>query len=261
MKNSSKVTFNRLKVKRFFRSIILLIAFLFVYLLSCYLNGFIETNLKLLRLFFYAFIGFILFYLIYFLAVCIANISYKINEKKRKKLLKKLKPLKINQDKFEYNVNKSIGENLNEYFSLLLDSLKKVAKVCGYKGKYTYLNFTFNDALDFYNSAILILENKVDGVFNLPVIRSLDLQDKPIKVVEKTLKKFIDKENKKQTKIGAFFNKTINVGIKLILKDSFDKSISYITLEFYLIYSKNNKKLLKKLNELECDFDAVEVGL
>ncbi len=261
MKNLSKVKFNRLKVKRAIRSIILFIAFLFVYLLSCFLNGFIETNLKLLRLFFYAFIGFLCFYLVYFLAVFIANISNKINENKRKKLLKKLKPLNINQDKFEYNVNMGIGENLNGYFSLLIDSLKKVAEVCGYNGKYAYLNFTFNDALSFYNSTLIILENKIDGIFNLPIIRSFNLQDKPIKVVEKTLKKFIEKEDKKQTKIGAFFNKTINVGIKLFLKDSFNKSISYITLEFYLIYTKNNKKLLKKLSGLENSLDDVEVSV
>ncbi len=256
MKILSKVSFNRLKIKRAIKFITLLIAFIFVYALSCYLNGFSQTNLKLLRLVFYAFIGFLGFYLVYFLVVFIADIVNKVNEKKRKKLLKVLKPLNINQDKFEYDVNKGIGENLSDYFSVLLDALKKVAEVCGYTGKYTYLNFTFNDALNFYNSAILILENKVDGVFNLPVIRSLDLQDKPLKVVEKTLKKFISQENKKQSKIGAFFAKTINVGIKLILKDSFDKSISYITLEFYLIYGKNSKKFLKKIKKLEGDLDS-----
>ncbi len=252
MKGHTKL--NRLKLKYIIKDVLILLLALVVSAFAVYKNGLEDTCLKLLTLIFYGAVGFIGFYVIYFLVVTIAKILGAISLKKRKKLLESIKTFEIANEKFNYDYKLSLEENFKRYFEVFINTLSSVATRCGFKGKYLYLNFTFIDALEFYNNTLDILESKIDYLLTLPIIKNFNLQDKPIAVLEKTLNNLIEKEVKKQEKPSLksiIFGKTLTVGIKFFFKDKIDEElnrvVNYVSAEWCLIYTKNNKKLLKKL--------------
>ncbi len=254
---STKTALNRLKIKRFLKATVLLLAFIAVYGVSLFLIGLKETNVKLLTLIFYGFIGFFGFYLIGFTVKGITALISKSNQKKRKKLLKKLKPIRVESATFSYDAKIGLEGNFKEYLQCLKNAFTLTAEASGFKGKYLYLNFTFQDALSFFNNTVNLVEGKVDYLLGLPVINVFNLQDKPVKLIETTLNSLIENEGEKHRKINVILEKSINFGIKYLLKEKIDKSlnevVSYVTLEWYLIYSKNNKKLIKKLAKANGD--------
>ena len=138
---------NNVKLKYLIKDLILLVFFALVYLFSTYKNGFKETNIKLLTLFFYAGVGFIGAIIIYLIVVYLSKLIGYFNAKKREKLLKKLKIVEITNSRFSYDYKKSIPENFNNYLKVLGETFKNVATSCGYKGKYLCLNFTFVQTL------------------------------------------------------------------------------------------------------------------
>lgn len=264
MHRASKL--NKLKLKYFVKDIILLVFFVCVYCYSAYKNGFKESNIKLITLFFYAGLGFLGALLLYFIVFNITRLIVYINAKKREKLLKKLKVVEISNETFNYDYKKSIKENFNEYLKVLVATLESVAKACGYKGKYLCLNFTLMDALYFTNNTLNLLENKIDSILTLPLVKAFNLQDKPIEIIETTLNKLIEKEVKKTEKPSLYskiFNKTITVGITFLFKEAIDKELNkvvdYVGTEWCLIYGKNNKKLLKKLTKKSEENSILEV--
>ena len=96
---------NKLKVKYFIKDIILLVFFACVYAFSVYKNGFKDTNIKLLTLFFYAGIGFLGAIVIYFIVLKISRLISYLNAKKREKLLKKFKIVEITNRRYSPTTN------------------------------------------------------------------------------------------------------------------------------------------------------------
>ncbi len=245
---------NKVKLKYIIKDVLILLLALVTFAFAVYKNGLKDTGIKLLTLIFYGAVGFVGFYLIYFIVVTISQIISAINLKKRKKLLKKIREVNIVNQKFNYDYKLSLEENFSRYVEVFKNTLSNVANKCGFKGKYLYLNFTFIDALDFTSNTLAILENKVDYLLELPIIKNFNLKDKPITVLENTLNNLIEKEVKKQEKPSLksiILGKSVTVGIKFFFKDKIDeelnKVVNYVGAEWCLIYTKNNKKLLKKL--------------
>lgn len=257
---------NNVKLKYLIKDLILLVFFALVYLFSTYKNGFKETNIKLLTLFFYAGVGFVGAIIIYIVVVYLSRLIGYLNAKKREKLLKKLKVVEITNSKFSYDYKKGIPENFNNYLQVLGETLKSVATSCGYKGKYLCLNFTLIDALYFVNNTLNILENKIDNILTSPALKFFKLQDKPIGVIESTLNKLVDNNEEKEEKKGFFskyIGKPLTVGITFLFKETIDKELNkvvdYVGTEWCLIYGKNNKKLLKKLAKNKSENTVLEV--
>ncbi len=252
MKGHTKI--NKFKIKHIIKDCLLFLLALTVCAFAVCKNGFKDTLTKLLTLIFYGAVGFIGFYVIYFIIISISKTVSAISIKKRKKLLKRIKSLEISSEKYSYNFSLTVEENFKNYFEFLKRTIIELATKCGYKGKYLYLNFTFIDALDFVSTTLAVLENKVDYILSLPIIKNFNLQDKPITVLEKTLNNLIEKEDKvkeKQTLQSKILSKTVTVGVKFLFKDKvneeLNKVVNYVGVKWCLIYTKNNKKLLKKL--------------
>ncbi|MBO5889240.1 MAG: hypothetical protein J6Q58_03785 [Clostridia bacterium] len=246
---------NRLK-KHVIKDGFLLLLTLVVCAFAVYKNGLTDTLTKLLTLIFYGLLGFIGFFLIYLIVCLICKITSNINSKKRKILLKRLKNYDIATEKFEYNYKLSLEDNFKRYLETIKNTVTKIASDCGFKGKYLYLNFTVVDALEFVNNTINLLENKVDYLLELPLIKNFNLKDKPISIIEKTLNTLIENQsqsNEKPTHKNKILGKTLTVGIKVLFKDKINqelnKAVNYIGVEWFLIYTKNSKKLLKQLNK------------
>ena len=260
-----------LKTKYILQNIFLLLLSVAVYCLAVYINGFLETNKKLLTLIFYGVIGFISFFVFYFIIKFICKIVFNKRERKRKKLVVALKEednfLKINS--FKYNKNISIIENLNVVFNKTLENLKEISISLGYKGNFSYLNFTINDFLNFTNKTIDIVEFKVDEILSSPLLIVFKLHNKPLGYVENLLNDVIEKENKKEQKEGKsfltkVFNKAVGVGIKVFFEDKLNGIIKYVCLEGYVVYNKNHKKALKRLKKytsINDDIETLEVAV
>lgn len=253
---AKKTKVNKLKLKYVLKDLILILLFVTVYVVSVYFKGFSSTNYKLLTLIFYALVGFLGSILLYYIVLTISKIVSYFSAKKREKLLKKFRIIEITNENFSYNYKVSIEENFKEYVSIIGKTLQNVAHACGYKGKYLCLNFTLNDAINFTNNTLNILENKIDSILNAPIVKAFDLQNKPIGIIETTLNKLIEKETKKAEKPSLYskiFGKTITTGITFLFKEVIDnelnKVVNYVGAEWCLIYGKNNKKLLKKLGK------------
>ncbi len=180
----------------------LLIALLLIgsYVLSYFLNGFYETNKKLLILILCVACGFAGFFVIYYTAYLITIIVDKIKSKRKisnNEINCSEEIIEVIEDNgfvFHYDKKLSIKENFKNLGDILLKMLSKITTNGKAERKYSYLNFTVYEVLGAVNNCEGVIREKVDGILDLPVVKWFDFKNKPISFIEKKLSSIIEQE-------------------------------------------------------------------
>lgn len=252
-----------MKLKDKSRKIIkwLFIALLLIgsYALSYFLNGFYETNKKLLILIFCVACGYVGFFIIYYTAYLITLIVDKI--KTKKKILRDkidyseelTEVIENNDFVFHYDNEKDLKENVKDLGKILLKMLSKITTNGKAERRYSYLNFTVYEVLEAVNNCEGVLREKVDGILDLPVVKFFKLKDKNIPFITKRLSSIIEKEltgeneeksNKLWQDIKSIFTKSATKLLKTQIEDSVNYVIRFVGGEAFKLRIENygNKK-------------------
>lgn len=248
---------NKLRISYILKDLLLLLLVVTVYAFSVYINGFSYTNYKLLNLIIYCAVGFAGAILIYYIVYVIFSVSSYVKEKKRKKTFKNFMPIDCSGNCFSYNYKKSFKENLIEYSLTIEKTLERCAENCGYKGKYSYLNFTFEDAHSFARKVLTESEEKVDNILSHKLLKKFDLANKPIAFLESTLHSVLEEEKKPKIKedkksglmtklLGKVVYKSVDLVFGNFINNKLNSLINYIGKESALTYAKNNYKYINK---------------
>ena len=267
MKNLGEVknvnTYSRKKrLLNFVKYAVFLLIAVFSYFASAYLHGLTKTNERLIILVVCTFLGIALFFIIYIILYAITAIKYSIRSKRKKdntvncdSLLTEL--ITENNFKFNYDLRKSVNENLRDGVNISYQVVKEIANGYGNSGKYVYLDYTLYDALEIFGNAVDVVKVKADAIFSL-----LRLQDKPISLLEKKLTDIIEgqpiiEEEKPETVFSKINSGVKNVASKVALfalkgkiSSLVNEIIEYVGFEAFRVFSKQNKEFAYKPEEV-----------
>ncbi|MBO5713255.1 MAG: hypothetical protein J6R88_03555 [Clostridia bacterium] len=274
-KSSKPVATNTIKLQkikkiclRALKIIALLALFVVSYAISYYLNGFEETNKKLITLLVLGVAGYVLFYVIYTIFYVITKIKLSLKNKRATKNVvncdeEAAKIMQNQKYQFNFDTNLTFNDNLNSYLSQTVVMVEDVANVYSIGGKYAFLNYTVYDAIDVVSNAIDVLHDKIDGFLTSKALVPFKFYDKPISFVSSELNKLIYEEEKtpvieeevKPKKTSAIKEKLMQIGAKAgktVLRKPINNLANSIT-EFFAsesvrVYGKNGK-MPKKIKE------------
>ena len=243
------------------KTCVLLLAFIIAYAISLYLNGFNETNKKLILLVAFGVVGFLLFYVVYYLAYFISFLSLK---RKAKKLSNNV----INCDDelaeyfsgddvyFKYKGELTLKNNLSNFASKISQTMNDIASKYSQESEYAYVNYTVYDALDIFGNAINYLHNGIDKYFkglnlqnwsfiNLKGVIEKSLDDNKIEELAVTVEEssafkkfFTNVKNKIVDKSKKIGNYIISAPLTSLLNDV----LVFVAGEGFRVFSKNGKK-------------------
>ena len=269
MKNINEVKkVNKIRLLNVIKYAVFLIIAVFSYFASVYLNGFNKTNERLLMLGVCTIIGFVLFFLIYAILYGLTALKYAIKLKKAKDVTVNCDDLLTNliaekNYKFNYDLRKSVSENLKIGANISYNLVKEIANGYGNSGKFVYLDYTLYDALEIFGNATQVLKVKADAIFGL-----LHLQDKPISILEKKLTDILEgdiveqeeKSSSVKSKIGDGLkhvaSKVALIALKAKISALVNDIIEYVGFEAFRVYSKQDKEF--DLSVLNLQVEEVE---
>ncbi len=255
MKNISEVKkVNKKRLLNVIKYAVFLIIAVFSYFASAYLNGYTKTNERLLILGICTIIGFALFFIVYAILYGVTALKYKIKLKKAKNTTINCDDLLTNliaekKYKFNYDLRKSVSENLKDGANISYNLVKEIAGGYGNSGKFVYLDYTLYDALEIFGNATQVLKVKADALFGL-----LHLQDKPISILEKKLTDILEgdivvqeeKPSSVKSKIGEGLKHVAGKVALLALKGKIsalvNDIIEYVGFEAFRVFSKQDKE-------------------
>ncbi len=266
MKNSIRTekankTINKMRILTVLKYTLLFLIAIFSYFASVYLHGFNKTNERLIILAVCTVLGIVIFFIFYLILYGITALKYSIKNKRKKNLTVNCDDLlssliETNNFVFNYDLKKSINENLKDCVAISYKVVKEIANGYGNSGKYVYLDYTLYDALEIFGNALDVVKVKADAIFGL-----LRLQDKPISLLEKKLTDVIEgepiiEEEKSVTLISKIGSGVKNVAGKVAifaLKGKIsalvNEIIEYVGFEAFRVYSKQNKEYVPKTSD------------
>ena len=217
MKNGNLNTKSKLKNAVKFTLIILFL--IISYFISAITSSVYQTNIKFLILLICFLAGVMIFFLIYGLLYLIAFI--KISRKTKRFIREEIsyndradEYFSSSNYKYKYDTKKTFTQNLSEVKKDVLIVVKDVATYYGsHDEDYYYLGYTVYDALNVFDGAIDLLDEKIS-----PIFKFLRIEDKPLKTVEFALEKAINSHEEDCEKKPNLINK---VGGKLVKVTTF----------------------------------------
>ena len=249
------------KKKRIFTVLKYTLLFLlavFSYFASVYLHGFNKTHERLIILVVCTVLGLVLFFIVYLILYGITALKYSIKNKRKNNatincddLLSSL--IETNNFVFNYDLKKSVNENLKNGVVISYDLVKEIASGYGNSGKYVYLDYTLYDALEIFGNALDVVKVKADAIFGL-----LRLQDKPISLLEKKLTDVIEGEPIIEEEKPSNFITKLSSGVKHVagkvaifalkgkISTLVNEIIEYVGFEAFRVFSKQNKEYIPK---------------